>query len=96
MAGKNRPSSSSGGMAMDKKQFDSLDGYEKGVAARVLLRDMIKQGLFDERLEDDKQIVEIIVPVQHWQLQLLACFREESGPEETISERIHEAIRHLR
>lgn len=96
MVGKNQPTSRVGDLIVNKKLFNGLGGYEKGVAARVLLQDIIRQGYFDERLRDNQQVAEITIPLQPWQMSLLACFCNEAGPEETISERIQEALRHVK
>ena len=57
--------------------FNELTGYEKGLAARALLRQLIKQGRFAEP-EGSQQDPEIVIPVKRWQLQLLACFSDDS------------------
>ncbi|MEZ5932018.1 MAG: hypothetical protein R3F54_08715 [Alphaproteobacteria bacterium] len=60
--------------------FDDLDGYEKGVVARMLLGRLIKQGRLQRSLES-REGREIAIPVSMWQLQMLARFSEDvDGP----------------
>lgn len=57
--------------------FTDLTNYEKGVVARHLLSDLIKQGRFGEP-EGVGVDTEIIIQVKQWQLQLLGCFVKDS------------------
>lgn len=58
------------------KDVDDLDGYEWGVVARALLERLIKQGRLEER-QDQGRPFEIVIPVSHSQLRLLALFSED-------------------
>jgi hypothetical protein len=59
--------------------FKDLNGYEKGVLARMLLRQLIKQGRLDEQYKEPPRH-EIVIPVEQWQLQTLALFSEDAEP----------------
>lgn len=83
-------------MIMDKTVFNDLDGYEKGVVARALLQGMIKRGFIEDRPSENGQISEIVIPVEQWQMELLACFSGETGPAEADLENIREVLCHVR
>ena len=55
--------------------FGDLDWYEKGVVARAVLNVLIKQGSLST-LPRKGSPGEIVIPVHHWQLQLLARFSD--------------------
>jgi len=57
--------------------FDDLNGYEKGVVARMLLGRLIKQGCLQRSLESCDEL-EVVIPVRGWQLQMLAMFSEDA------------------
>ncbi len=60
--------------------FEKLNGYEKGVLARALLRRLIKQGRLDQTT-DNGMPFEIVIPATEWQLELLAKFSDETEDE---------------
>jgi len=55
--------------------MSDLDGYEKGVAARVLLEKLIKQGRLAASPDNDEG-VDLVIPLRRWQLEMLAAFSE--------------------
>lgn len=64
-----------GGVAM--VEFEKLNGYEKGVLARALLRRLIKQGRLDQST-DGEMPFEVVISATQWQLELLAKFSDDS------------------
>ncbi|MGI9484487.1 MAG: hypothetical protein ACR2RF_01105 [Geminicoccaceae bacterium] len=66
---------------MANEIFDDLSGYEKGVLARALLGELIRQG-GSVRDPSDSCPGEISFSIQKWQLELLAHFCKDDGPEE--------------
>ena len=65
--------------------FENLNGYEKGCVARMLLSRLVKQGRFLRSLETHGDI-EIAIPLDQWQLRLLAKFSENSVSRASESE----------
>ena len=59
-------------------EFEKLNGYEKGVLARALLRRLIKQGRLDQSTDGDMPF-EVVISATQWQLELLAKFSDDSG-----------------
>ena len=56
--------------------FGDLNGYERGVVARALLRLLIKQASLEKTL-DQTHLFEVVIPVTKCQLTLLSCFSNE-------------------
>ena len=63
-------------MGMGNALFDDLDGYEKGVVARALLKGLIKQGYLDE--SPDLLKPEIVIPIEQDQMKLLSLFADDA------------------
>lgn len=57
--------------------FDRLDGYEKGVVARMLLDRLVKQGSLQQS-EEGRGEFTVVIPVAMWQLQMLARYSDDS------------------
>lgn len=72
-----------GGVVM--VEFEKLNGYEKGVLARALLRRLIKQGRLDQG-KDDSMPFEVVIPATEWQLELLAKFSDDLEEELAATE----------
>lgn len=57
--------------------FQNLSCYEKGLAARSLLKDLAKRGRLDDASNNGKA-TELIVPLRRWHLELLECISQET------------------
>ena len=58
--------------------MSDLDGYEIDVAARVLLERLVKQGRLVASPDSDES-VDLVIPLRHWQLEMLAAFSERAS-----------------
>ena len=58
--------------------MSDFDGYEKGVAARVLLQRLIEQGRLRASPDSDEG-VDFVVPLTRWQLEMLAFLGEHAS-----------------
>jgi len=64
-------------MGMGNALFDELDGYEKGVVARALLKGLIKQGYLEENPDLHKP--KIVIPIEQFQMKLLSLFADNAN-----------------
>ena len=68
--------------------FDNLDGYEKGVVARALLKSIIKQCKVGSFPEPDGRETIILRP-KNWQLRLLDLYADGA---KSVRERVIEDL----